>query len=82
MGLTQEEKKAMKGAGGPKPRAMPVNEALRYSGLSRSSFYRLAGEGKIGLVKMNRSTLAITASLDALIDGLPRASIRPPRGRG
>jgi hypothetical protein len=81
MGLTLEERKALKGSGGLRPRAMPVGDALEYSGLSRSTFYRFAAQGRIELVKVGRSTLALTDSLDALIDSLSRAVIRAPRER-
>ena len=82
MRLTSEDRKRLSGAGAPKPRAMPLKEALRYSGWSRSTFYRFAGEGRIELRKVGRSSVVLTESLDALLDSLPRATIRPPRKGG
>jgi hypothetical protein len=61
------------------PIAAPIARAVVLSGLSRSAIYRAAGEGKLVLRRVGRSTLVDLASLRAFIEGLPIASIRPPR---
>jgi len=58
-----------------KPRFLRLADATTYSGLSRSELYRLAGAGKIDFVKSGASTLAVTESLDAHLDSLPKAKI-------
>jgi len=58
-----------------KPRLLRLTDAATYSGLSRSELYRLAGAGKIDFVKSGASTLAVTESLDAHLDSLPKAKI-------
>ncbi len=45
------------------------------SGLSRSTLYRAAMDGRLRLVKAGRSTLVDYASLRALLDGLPAAQL-------
>jgi hypothetical protein len=87
MGLTLEERKALKRSGGGKlkPRAMRIPDAVEYSGLSRASLYRHARQGAIEVIKDGRSTLLVVASLDRLLDSLPRAlgpSPRPAADRG
>jgi hypothetical protein len=92
MTLTREDRKRLKrpaGCGGvgvracvaPEPLALPIPQAVAVTGLSRSALYRLAGEGRIVLLKHGRTTLVEMASARAVLAGLPRASIRAPRGR-
>jgi hypothetical protein len=52
-----------------------IPEAIRISGLSRSEIYRLAGRGKITLLKCGRSTLVVVPTLRRVIDELPHAQI-------
>jgi hypothetical protein len=61
----------------PEMARIPV--AVAVSGLSRSTLYRLAAEGRITLRKAGRTTLVDIASVRAFLAGLPRATIRPPR---
>jgi excisionase family DNA binding protein len=67
------------GAAEFKPLTVPLPQAPAVTGLSRSTIYRAAAEGKITLLKCGRSTLVDMASVRAFLAGLPRASIRPPR---
>ena len=62
------------------PLAAPFARAVLLSGLSRSAIYRGAAEGKIVLLKCERSTLVDMASVRAFLAGLPRAELRR-RGR-
>ena len=60
------------------PRTMTIADAVAWTGMSRSSLYRLAATGKIKLLKFGRSTLVDGASLAALVDSLPVATIAQP----
>lgn len=62
------------------PSHAPILDAAELSGLSRSAIYREAGNGRIRLVKLGRSTLVCMASVRAFLDALPPARISPPRG--
>jgi hypothetical protein len=62
------------------PEMARIAVAVAVSGLSRSALYRAAGEGRIIMRKCGRSTLVCMQSVRAFIEGLPRATIRPPRG--
>jgi hypothetical protein len=59
---------------------VPLPHAPVVTGLSRSAIYRAAAQGKITLLKCGRSTLVDMASVRAFLEGLPRATIRQPRG--
>ena len=61
------------------PAFASIPEASELSGVSRSTFYREAGAGRIRLVKLGRSTLVDMGSLRAFMDSLPSARIAPPR---
>ena len=58
------------------PLALPLARAVAWSGLSRSTLYRMAAEGRVRLVKAGRSTLVDADSLRAVVAGLPSASVR------
>ncbi|MEQ1711446.1 MAG: helix-turn-helix domain-containing protein [Hyphomicrobium sp.] len=49
------------------PISMTISAAVRYSGLGKTSLYRLIGEGKLEAVKVMGRRLVLRASLDALI---------------
>ena len=61
------------------PEMVPLPRAPAVFGLSRSCFYRLAGEGRIRLVKIGTRTLVDAASVRAFLAALPPATIRPER---
>jgi excisionase family DNA binding protein len=50
------------------PLAYTVDDAVRVSGLGRTTLYRLAGEKQITMRKVGRRTLITAASLHALIE--------------
>jgi hypothetical protein len=58
------------------PIAVPLPKAPAWCGLSRSRIYRLAGEGKIRLIKAGKSTLVDVASVRAYLADAPVATIR------
>jgi hypothetical protein len=81
MGMTLEDKKALKRGGGAlivDPIGLPIPAASAASGVSRSGIYRAAAEGKIILRKHGRSTIVDMASMRAFIDSLPIAQIGAP----
>ncbi len=49
------------------PVSMTIGAAVRYSGLGRTTLYKLIGEGKLAAVKVMGRRLILRASLDALI---------------
>lgn len=53
--------------------AMSVSEAVRYTGLSRSTLYRLMKDGTLESVKIRRRRLIRRDALNALIGRAPRA---------
>jgi excisionase family DNA binding protein len=50
------------------PLAYTVDEAVRVSGLGRTTLYRLAGEKRITIKKIGRRTLITAASLRSLLE--------------
>ena len=61
------------------PIIAPIARAVTLSGISRSTIYRLAGEGRIRILKIGRTSLVDMASVWAFIETLPEASISAPR---
>ena len=61
------------------PIALPIPAAVLASGLSRSAIYREAGQGRIKLLKLGRTTLVDMASIRAFLASLPLANIKPPK---
>ncbi len=64
------------------PLALPLARAVAWSGLSRSTIYRMAAHGRVRLVKAGRSTLVDAGSLRAVIAGLPPATLRSGASTG
>ena len=56
--------------------AMSVADAVRYSGIGRTSLYELMGAGKIEHRKAGSRTLILAESLRSYIASLPPADIR------
>jgi hypothetical protein len=88
MGLTQDEKRALKGGSGTaggsaiarlEPIAAAIPDACRVSGLSRSEIYRRLAAGDIRAVKSGARTLILVDSLRAHLASLPAATFRPPK---
>lgn len=61
------------------PALVRMPQAPAVFGISRSALYRAAGEGKIVVKKVGRSSYVETASALAYIDSLPAATIRSER---
>jgi hypothetical protein len=89
MDLTEIERKALRGHGGAsllhgavgmaptiEPLGIPLAEAIRISGFSRSELYRRASRGEIVFRKCNARVLVEYASLKAAFEALPVAQLR------
>lgn len=63
------------------PETAPLPHVIQTFGLSRSTLYRLAGEGRVRFVKCGRTTLVDVGSVRAFVAALPVATIRPPRAK-
>lgn len=61
----------------PDPLAVPLRQAPAVTGLSLSTIYRLAGDGRLTLLKSGRSTLLCMASARAYLATLPQVPARP-----
>ncbi len=57
------------------PVTMPLPRAIGWSGLSRTTLYRLAAAGRIRMVKAGARTLVDCASVRAFLATLPEAKI-------
>ena len=62
----------------PEPIAVPVLEAVRLSGISRSELYRRLAAGDIRAVKSGSRTLIVMDTLRGHIEKLPVATFRAP----
>ncbi len=56
--------------------AVSVNEAVRISGVGRTSIYEAIGDGRVEAVKCGSKTLVLIDSLRAFIASLPRIQVR------
>jgi excisionase family DNA binding protein len=94
MGMTQEDRQAMKGSGPTfnpgavaGARATPItqayaaaiNDASAFSGLSRSEIYRCLADGKIRAIKSGKRTLILMDSLRDHLASLPAATFASPK---
>ena len=52
--------------------ALPVNSALLYLGIGRTSLYRLIAEGKIDARKFGKKTLILRKSADRFLASLTK----------
>jgi hypothetical protein len=77
MGMTAEDKRALKGGGATVERlaVRPREAALMIAG-SRSLIYRLLGAGHLEAVKRGSSTLVLVASIHRYLENLPRFDSR------
>ncbi len=80
MSVLAQAKNVLDQTGKIEPLALPIMVAVVVSGLSRSAIYREAGNGRIKLMKLGRTTLVDMASLKAFLASLPAANIRAPKG--
>lgn len=56
--------------------AVSVSEAVRVSGVGRTSIYEAIGDGRVEAVKCGSKTLVLMESLRAFIASLPRIQVR------
>jgi hypothetical protein len=61
------------------PLALPIADAQRISGLSRSEIYRRLASGDLRAIKSGSRTLILMVSLRAHLDSLPVATFRHPK---
>jgi Helix-turn-helix domain len=61
------------------PLAVPIPEAVRLSGISRSELYRRLAAGDVRAVKSGARTLILMDSLRAYLANLPPATFRTPK---
>jgi excisionase family DNA binding protein len=77
MGLTEEDRKRLKGNGAAIERlAVKPLEAAMMLGQSRSAVYRLINTGQLHAVKAGGSTLVLTKSIREYVENLPRFGSR------
>jgi hypothetical protein len=62
-----------------RPKFGKIPRATEYSGISRSGLYNHAAERPGLFVKDGASTLVNFDVLDNILDGLPKAVIKPPK---
>ena len=80
MGLIQEERRALSGAGlAMEPLAVSIADAVKISGLSRSEIYRRGAAGDIEIVKNGSRSLVVVASIRRFLASLPPAELRAPK---
>jgi len=58
----------------PEPATAKISSAVAYSGLSRTTLWRLSKAGKVRIIKVGRSTLCGMASLRAYLASAPSAA--------
>lgn len=56
--------------------AVSINEAVRISGVGRTSIYEAIGDGRVEAVKCGSKTLVLMDSLRAFMASLPRIPVR------
>ena len=59
------------------PLTATIADTTARTGLSRATLYRLAGAGKIRMVKSGRTTLIVWSSVRDHLASLPDADLRP-----
>ena len=52
----------------PAPLCVRIKVAARMIGIGRTKLYELIGDGEVDVVKVGKSTLVTTASLNAMIE--------------
>jgi hypothetical protein len=78
--LSSEGWYRLKGNGNTvEPLALPIPDAQRVSGLSRSEIYRRLAAGDIRAIKSGSRTLILMDSLRAHLAALPAATFRAPK---
>lgn len=55
-----------------RPHAMTIADAVKWSGVGRTTLYALIAEGRVDAVKVGTRTLVTTASLERLLSNAPK----------
>jgi excisionase family DNA binding protein len=76
MGMTDEDRRRLKGSAAVERLAVKPLEAAWMLGQSRSAIYRLINAGHLQAVKSGSSTLVLTASIRRYLETLPRFGSR------
>jgi excisionase family DNA binding protein len=63
------------------PALRSVKDTEHHLGLGHTTIYSLIAQGKLVAVKLGAKTLITNDSIDAFIEGLPRADIRAPKAK-
>jgi hypothetical protein len=79
MTTSKENVRRLKGGTCTEPLALPIPEAQRVSGLSRSELYRQFASGNIRAIKSGSRTLVLMDSLRDHLASLPAATFRAPK---
>jgi hypothetical protein len=79
MGMTDEDRRRLKGAGTDERLGVKPVEAGRLIGESRNTVYRLLAAGKLRAVKRGTSTIVLMASIRQHIASLPPATFGAAR---
>jgi hypothetical protein len=61
------------------PALIPISQSKQYTGIARSTAYRLAGDGLLDLRKIGTTTYITADSLRAFLASLPAAVVRPAK---
>ncbi|AKR48045.1 MULTISPECIES: helix-turn-helix domain-containing protein [Acetobacter] len=61
------------------PVAVPLEDAPRMFGVSRSHLYRMSKAGRIDMRKVGRKTVVITDTVVAYLRGLPAVTNATPK---
>lgn len=61
------------------PVAVPLEDAPRMFGVSRSHLYRMSKAGRIDMRKVGRKTVVITDTVVAYLRGLPTVTNATPK---
>jgi excisionase family DNA binding protein len=61
------------------PYAISISEAVRLSGIGRSSIYQAIGRGELPIRKSGRRSLILTADLQRWLSELPTSEARHDR---
>jgi hypothetical protein len=79
MGMTQEDRRSLKGNVAMEPLAVRPSEAARLIGSGRSVVYRLMASGELLAVKRGAATLVLMVSIREHLAGLPPATFGADR---
>ena len=79
MGMTDKDRRRLKGGGTDERLGVKPVEAGRLIGESRNTVYRLLAAGKLRAVKRGTSTIVLMASIRQHMASLPAAQYGPDR---